>query len=442
MKATSLAFDHLLCAVGDPVADLRDIDPGHPEFNQAQAIRAAAGVLAKVPDTFSAIAQAVRSADGPGVPAQVRAHLAAAEAWLHGNPVLAAERYASILNKWPCDLLALRLAQSCFFFLGWHDQLCVVVDTVLPAWRRDQRDLGHVLAMASFAYAENGDAGYAEALGREALANNPECPMGVHAVAHAIAESGRHCDGAQWMRDQDAQWATESRMRTHNAWHLAMFDAEAGNVASALGILDAWLLPASAGSPLDACDATALLWRLAVEGVDVEGRWCKVSDAFERTMTPGFWPYVDLHAALAHLSAGKQARAQRLVQAIGRYAQGSQYAALRARRITQPGLEALGAWAEGRYGEAAGLLAGLRPVLADIGGSPVQLEIFKSIEHEAVRRQRAGQGDQPHPLAAKEQGPSFIDVKGIAAQRHHHALAIARTIMAPLTVATVTTVAA
>lgn len=269
--------------------------------------------------------------------------------------------------------------------------------------------------------------------------------MGVHAVAHAIAESGRHCDGAQWMRDQDAQWATESRMRTHNAWHLAMFDAEAGNVASALGILDAWLLPASAGSPLDACDATALLWRLATEGVDDEGRWCKVSDAFERTMTPGFWPYVDLHAALAHLSAGKQARAQRLVHAIGRCAQGSHYAALRARRITQPGLQALGAWAEGRYGEAAGLLADLRPVLADIGGSPVQLEVFKSIEREAVRRQRARQGDQPHPLAAREQGPSFINVKGLEAdpaRRHHHSFATARKIMAPLAVATVATVAA
>jgi hypothetical protein len=240
--------------------------------------------------------------------------------------------------------------------------------------------------------------------------------MGVHAVAHAIAESGRHHDGAQWMRDQGAHWATESRMCTHNAWHLAMFDTEAGNVASALGILDAWLLPASVGSPLDACDATGLLWRLATEGVDDEGRWCKVSDAFERTMTPGFWPYIDLHAALAHLSAGKQARAQRLVHAIERYAQGSHYAALRARRITQPALQALGAWAEGRYGEAAGLLASLRPILAEIGGSPLQLEAFKSIEHEAVRRQRARQGEQPQPLAAREKGPRFGDVKGIGGE--------------------------
>jgi 4-oxalocrotonate tautomerase family enzyme len=411
MQATTQALDHLLRAVGDPVAELCDIGPGHPEFDQAQTIRAAAGVLAKIPDTFPAIAQAIRTTDELAASPRTRAHLAAAKAWLSGCPVLAAESYALILGRWPCDLLALRLAQSCYFFLGWHDRLCAVVDTVVPAWTRDQRDFGFVLAMASFAHAENGNAAYAEALGREALASDPACPLGVHAVAHAIAESGRHRDGAQWMRDQSAQWATESRMRTHNAWHLAMFDAEEGNITSALGILDAWLLPASVASPLDACDAAALLWRLATAGVDDEGRWCRVSDAFERTMTPGFWPYVDLHAALAHLSAGKQARAQRLVNAIERCAQGGNYAALRARHITQPGLQALGVWAEGRYDEAARLLAGLWPILGDVGGSRVQLEVFKSIEHEAVRRRRARKCNQPQPPTAKEQVMPLINVK-------------------------------
>jgi len=411
MQATSLALDHLLCGVGDPVIELFDIGPGHPEFNQAQTIRAAAGVLAKIPDTLPAIAQAIRTGDGLAVAPQTRAHLAAAEAWLSGNPVLAAESYASILNRWPCDLLALRLAQSCYFFLGWHDRLCAVVDAVVPAWTRDQPGFAFLLAMASFAHAESGDAEYAEALGREALASDPACPFGVHAVAHALAESGRHRNGAQWMRDQRAHWARESRMRTHNAWHLAMFDVEEGNVASALRILDAWLLPASARSPLDACDAAALLWRLATEGVDDEGRWCSVSDAFERALTPGFWPYVDLHAALAHLTAGKQARAQRLVQAIERCAEGGNYAAWRARHITQPGLRALGSWAEGRYNEAAALFAGLRPFLGGAGGSRIQLEVFKSIEHEAVRRQRAWHWDQPQPPSAKEQAMPLINVK-------------------------------
>jgi hypothetical protein len=406
MQATSIALDQLLRAVGDPVAALRDIEPGHPEFHRAQTIRAGAGVLAKSPDAFPAIAQALQAADGLRTSPQTRAHFNAAEAWLSGNPIRAAESYASILNKWPRDLLALRLAQSCYFFLGWHDQLCAVIDTVMPRWPRDQRSFQFVLAMASFAHAENGDAARAEALGRAALAGEPACPLGVHAVAHAIAESGRHRSGAQWMRDQRAQWATTSRMRTHNAWHLAMFDVEEGNIESALDILDTWLLPASARSPLDACDATALLWRLATLGVDDEGRWSLVSDAFERTLTPGFWPYVDLHAGLAHLTAAQPVRALRLMRAIEHRAEGSTYSAWRARHITQPGLQALLAWADGRFGDAAGLLARLQPALGVTGGSRVQLAVFDSIQREAARRRRAELPHQPQPTSATAQAMS------------------------------------
>lgn len=402
MKATSLALDHLLRAIGDPIADLRDIGPGHAEFSRALTLRAGAGVLSKSPRAWPLIAQATQQARDVVAPPAARAHFAAAEAWLAGNPVLAAESYASILDRWPHDLLAMRLAQSCFFFLGWHDRLCALVDAVLPAWPSDRRGYGFVLAIASFAHAENGDAAHAELLGRASLAIDPACPLGVHSVAHAIAESGRPHDGARWMRDQVAHWAAESRMRTHNAWHLAMFDAEEGNVASALGILDRWLLPASANSSLDACDATALLCRLSANGFDDASRWKRISNAFAQTMAPGFWPYVDLHAVLAHLKAGESLRMHALSRAIHRCAEGSDYAALRARHITLPGLRALNASSEGRHAEAAGLFADLRPLLSDVGGSRVQLDIFRSIEREAPHTRAANPVKSCRPAIATE----------------------------------------
>jgi hypothetical protein len=385
MQTTSLALEHLLCAVGDPLREIRDIGPDHAEFASAQTIRAAAGVIAKIPDALPSIAQVVGMDRAAPLSPRVRTHLAAAEAWLSGNPVLAAESYALILKRWPSDLLALRLAQSSYFFLGQHERFCELIDSVAKAWSHDERGYRFVLAMASFAYAESGDATHAEALGREALAYEPACPMGVHAVVHAYAESGRHDEGARWMREQRAHWSTESRMRTHNAWHLAMFDVERGNVESAIGILDRTLLPASAESPLDACDAAGLLWHLAVAGVKAEVRWLALSNVFDR-VTPGFWPYVDLHAAVAHANAGQRARMQRLERAIERCAAGNDYAALRAGLVTQPGLQALAAWGEGRYAEAAERLQRLRPFLSDAGGSRIQLELFESIEKEASRR--------------------------------------------------------
>jgi len=387
MQATSLALEHLLCAVGDPLREIRDIGPDHPEFVDAQTIRAAAGVIAKIPDALPAIAQVIRMDHAAPLSPRVRTHLAAAEAWLSGNPVLAAESYAFILNRWPSDLLALRLAQSSYFFLGRHERMAELTDSVAAAWNSDEPGYRFVLGMACFAHAEGGDAMHAESLGREALARKPSCPMGVHAVAHAYAESGRHREGAQWMRSQREYWSTESRMRTHNAWHLAMFDVERGNVDSALGILDRTLLPASAESPLDACDAAGLLWHLAAAGVKAETRWLALSNVFDR-VTPGFWPYVDLHAAVAHANAGQNVRMQRLARAIDRCAAGNDYAALRARLVTQPGLQALAAWGERRYAEAAERLQRLRPFLTDAGGSRIQLELFDGIGKEAARLDR------------------------------------------------------
>ena len=384
MSVTTRALDHLLRAVGDPVAEVQHIGPGHPEFAQANVLRAAAGVLAKTPDKLPFIASALRTAEESGASPRERAHLAAASAWVNGKPVLAAERYVAILGSWPHDLLALRLAQSCYFFLGWQAELRAVVDSVWPAWKSDAEGFRFVLAMAAFAHAENGDVSGAETLGREALKLNPACPIGVHAIAHAFAESGRNRLGAKWMRDQIAHWGGDSRMRTHNAWHLAMFDAENGDIDSALSMLDSWLLPASLNSPLDACDATALLHRLSIDGVEDEGRWSRISDAFEHAWTPGFWPYVDLHAGLAHLSAGQRARAERFRKRIDAVALGDDYAAWRAKGITQPGLEALTAWAGSSPEQAARLLSEFGASVSGAGGSRVQLDIFRRLERSVA----------------------------------------------------------
>lgn len=390
METTSLALEHLLRANGDPLADIAHIDRGHPEFVEAQLIRLALGVLAKSADLAGYLERTIADCEGAPRSARLHAHAHAAQAWLDGKPVLAGERYTAILRRWPRDLLALRLAQSCWFFVGWHDGLSAVVDSVLPAWDPQDPDFRYVIAMAAFAHAENGDAAYAERLGRRALAQDPACPMGVHAVAHAIAESGRPGAGLQWMREQHAHWAGDSRMRTHNAWHLAMFAADDGDLALAQRLCDEWLLPACADSVLDTCDAVALLWRLDLAGSEDVARWRQVSDAFERTLVPGFWSYVDLHAGLAHWRAGQAQRAENLARAIERRAEGSDHAAMRARHLTIPGLTALAAWAQGRYAEAALGLQRLQPYLAGAGGSRVQLRIFDTIQADAARRSLAG----------------------------------------------------
>ena len=58
----------------------------------------------------------------------------AARAWLDEQAELAAQYYTAILREWPRDLLALRLAQSCHFFLGNRRALRAVAELVWPSW--------------------------------------------------------------------------------------------------------------------------------------------------------------------------------------------------------------------------------------------------------------------------------------------------------------------
>jgi hypothetical protein len=253
--------------------------------------------------------------------------------------------------------------------------------------------------MTSFAHAEAGDTAYAQYLGRRALGLDRACPLGVHAVAHAFAESGQHREGARWMRQQHEHWLTKSRMCTHNAWHLAIFELEGGDRFSALDIFDRWLQPASRDSAVDACDATALLWRLDLEGVNVSERWHRLSDAFDR-IAAGFWPFIDLHAGIAHSRANQFMRVCKLERDVRRCAQGRNYAALRSQKITLPGLAAIVAHSQGQVEKAGRIFSTLRPLLAEAGGSKAQLATFYDFGGGlATRRTRAAariaSGDSP-----------------------------------------------
>ena len=55
----------------------------------------------------------------------------------------------------------------------------------------------------------------------------------------------------------------------HNWWHLGLFRMEAGQIDEVLAIYDSSVRPADAGNvPIEMLDASALLWRLHLDGVD------------------------------------------------------------------------------------------------------------------------------------------------------------------------------
>jgi hypothetical protein len=386
-EAFGRALQQLLRAKGDPLLEIAAALSEHPTFVMGHVLRAAVAVLAKdasaLPLLATALSAAARSSSGTD---HERRHLAAARAWLSGAPELAAERYASIVRDVPRDLLALRLAQSCYFFVGQTAALRDVADLAAPGWSRGMPGFEYVLAMTAFGCAENGDTGPAETLGRWAVEIKPEFPFAIHAVAHALYERDDHTGGKLWMRQHEAQWRTDSRMVAHNAWHLAQFELESGEPACALAALDQRLIPSASLSATSAADATALLWRLQLDGVDPGSRWSALSDCWTTQSSPGFWPFLDLYAAIAFNAAGHFDRAHRLARAIAAYARSDRLRAHLSRTVTLPGLRAIEAFEAADYASACLALRTLRPVLQRVGASHAQASLFERMRIEAERR--------------------------------------------------------
>ena len=387
VSAGACALDCFLRGAGDPLLHAQQLLAQRPTFAEGYVLQMAFAVAAKEPASLALLEETLLTAGRARVSwdARSRAHLAAAHAWLGREPALAAERYAAILREWPHDVLALRLAQSCYFFLGQTAALREVVDLVWHSWREEMPGFQYVLALAAFACAENGDAARALELARRALAIDPDFPAAIHAVAHALFESGEHARGALWLREQRPHWAVNSRMSGHNAWHLAMFEHESGNATRALSILDRHLLPPSPIAIGDAADGTALLWRLQLDGVDPGDRWGRLSDFWAAHSVPGFWGLLDVHAAIAFNAAGHVDRARAHAVAIERCANGSTTAAELA-RVALSAVRAIGDFAAGDWIAAA---ARLRPLLfsaAQLGGSHAQHEIFaRMLRYAQVR---------------------------------------------------------
>jgi hypothetical protein len=66
---------------------------------------------------------------------------------------------------------------------------------------------------------------------------------------------------------------------------------------------------------LDLVDATAMLWRLQLLGVEVGARWRAVADLWTPHAGVGLYAFNDAHAMLAFVSAGYRAQAETVLAA-------------------------------------------------------------------------------------------------------------------------------
>jgi tetratricopeptide (TPR) repeat protein len=380
---------------GDPVGLLDQAIAVAPRFAMAHLVKAWLFALTTEPEATEAARFLLAEAAALPLGARETGHAEALAHVLAGNWTgggVALERHSM---RFPRDLPALQAGHMIDFYRGNARTLRDRIARALPHWQgAPLRSL--VLGMHAFGLEETGDHARAEAAGREAVEADPRDAWAHHAVAHVMEMQGRPADGLAWITSREPHWAGEDNFfRVHNWWHRALCHIELGDPAAALALYDGPVRGGRSAVAVDLVDAAALLWRLDLGGVDVGARWEELSAAWEAHADGRLYPFNDLHAAMAHLGAGRMAEVERLL-AIMRQAEGSE-AARWIRDTGIPLVEGFAAFRRGDHAAAVERLLGARQIANVFGGSHAQRDVIDWTLTEAALR--GGLADVAEALA-------------------------------------------
>lgn len=395
------ALDQLLAFRPAVIPAASDLLTSAPDFPMAWVLAGYLGLSSTdAADVGHARAALDRLDALAGLPLAPResAHRDVLAAWVGGDWHGAAARLDDLLVRWPDDLLALMMGHQLDFFLGDAQNLRDRVGRSLHAVDPADPRHGFVRGMYAFGLEESGHYGLAREHGLAALDRNPGDVWALHAVVHAHEMEGSVDEGLRLMRARSGDWAGENLFSVHNWWHYALYLLEAGLVDEVLGVYDAQVHNASSdGVPLEMLDASALLWRLLLDGADTGGRFGPLASAWgERVGGEPWYVFNDLHAVLAFAGAGRLDDARSVVDRLDRYVAGAAASGTPASNVVitaeigLPACRAVVAFAEDRHDDVVDMLMPIRRVLQRFGGSHAQRDVLqRTLLDAAIRAGRA-----------------------------------------------------
>ena len=314
------------------------------------------------------------------------AYVQALDDWLRGHPRLAAAQMSALLDRHPEDALTVKIDHAIRFILGDAAGMRRMIEQVLPAYAPSV-ERGYLLGCHSFALEETGNYVAAEKAGRAALEVCHDDAWGLHAVAHVHDMTGRSLDGIAWLTGREDAWAHCNNFRYHVWWHKALMHLDQGQTDVVLDLYDTEIRQDKTDDYRDISNATSLLSRLELEGVDVGQRWEELAEISATRTEDGCLIFADLHYLLALIGGDREAETRKLVARIR--ADGARAETDIAQRMARPGIsaaEGLEAFGEGNYAAAFVHLKAARPAMPLAGGSHAQRDVFERLTIDAGLR--------------------------------------------------------
>jgi len=372
-----------------------------PDFALAHAVKGMFMLLLGrrelLPEAKTALQAARRSAQVRPLTARETGYVDALDAWESGQLTIAIALLETVLDAAPADTLAMKLSHALRFVVGDVVGMRGSVERVLPAHAEGHPGRGYALGCHAFALEETGDYMAARRAALAGLALAEDDAWGLHAVAHVFDMTGDSRAGIDWLTGREAAWAHCNNFRYHVWWHKALMHLDQGETDVVLTLYDTEIRADRTDDYRDISNATSLLSRLELEGVDVAHRWEELAALSEERTEDGCLIFADLHYLLA-LIGGDRAEAR--TRLIGRIASDARSAHDdRTVRMARPGLAAaqgLEAFGEGNYASAFQYLAAARRAMQLAGGSHAQRDVFERLTIDAGIR--AGRIDDAEVL--------------------------------------------
>ena len=320
----------------------------------------------------------------------------ALERWLEGSPTGAIAAMEEVLRAHPSDTLSAKVSHAIRFILGDAAGMRRSIERVLDAHGDNHACRGYLLGCHAFTLEETGEYDRAERTGRAGLELAPDDAWGLHAVTHVYDMTARPDMGIALIESNANAWSKSNNFRYHVWWHKALLHLDRGEMDVALGLYDAQIRADKTDDYRDISNATSLLVRLELEGMDVGRRWNELADIAQRRTEDGCVVFADLHYMLA-LTGAKRPDAQQALS--DRFKRDAARAGDMQQRYAKPGLsglDGLNAFAEGRYDAAFNALCAARPDMQTIGGSHAQRDVFERITIDAGLR--AGRLEQTEAI--------------------------------------------